>query len=57
MKKKTKNKKKKYCEPSACDECIYIGEGDFVCETLQEIVVSDWQPTEEYLGCIRKDDE
>ena len=48
-----KNKKKIYCEPSVCDNCIYIGEGDFVCEELQEIVVSDWQPTDEYIGCER----
>ena len=49
-----KNKKQKYCDPSACNECIYIGEGDFLCEKFQEIVISDWQPTNEFLTCINE---
>ena len=46
-----KNKAKKFCDPGICDECIYIGDGDFLCDKLQEIVVSDWQPTNEFLKC------
>lgn len=40
-------KKKKICDPGMCDECLYIGEGDFLCEKHQTIVVSDWEPPEE----------
>lgn len=39
------------CDPGMCDECMYIGEGDFLCEKHQEVVVSDWTPTENYLMC------
>ena len=42
------------CDPGVCDECLYIGEGDFLCDRHQEIVVSDWTPTEEYLMCQKK---
>lgn len=42
---------KKTCDPALCDNCVYIGEGDFLCDEHQEIVVSDWMPTEFYLMC------
>lgn len=45
-------KKKKICDPGMCDECLYIGEGDFLCDKHQTIVVSDWEPTEDYLICM-----
>lgn len=54
---KAKKKKKrptatpKMCDPGICDNCLYIGEGDFLCDKYQEIVVGDWQPTEHYLMC------
>ncbi len=46
-----KSKPKKFCDPAACDCCLYIGEGDFLCDKHMEIVVSDWVPTENYLMC------
>lgn len=33
-----------------CDNCIYIGEGDFICDLVQDIVISDWIPV--YGKCI-----
>lgn len=27
-----------------CDYCLYICEGDFICEILQEIVIDEWVP-------------
>lgn len=42
----------KTCDPSECDDCIYIGEGDFYCQNEQEIVISDFVPTDEYLCCL-----
>ena len=42
---------KKFCDPGICDCCQYIGEGDFLCDKYMEIVVSDWEPTANYLMC------
>jgi len=45
-----KNKKKVVtCE--MCDNCIPIGEGDHLCDECQEIVISEYSPTDEYLKC------
>lgn len=53
MSKKMK-KPQKTCDPSLCDECQYICEGDFLCERYQEIVVADWLPTDNYLMCQKE---
>lgn len=60
MKKKDKPKKRireKICDPGMCDECVYIGEGDFLCEKYNEIVLSDWEPTEDFTMCIKEDEK
>ena len=49
--KKPKKHKELFCDPSMCDDCVYIGEGDFLCDRHQVIVVSDWEPTEDFLMC------
>ena len=60
MKKKQKKKnpdierKQRFCDPGACDCCQYIGDGDFLCDKHQTIVVSDWEPTEDYMICKRR---
>lgn len=57
MKKKDKPKKRireKFCDPGMCDECVYIGEGDFLCEKYNEIVLSDWEPTDDFMMCIKE---
>ena len=58
MKKKNKKKsvdnldtKHRFCDPGACDHCIYLGEGDFMCDPHKVIVVADWTPTEDYMKC------
>ena len=51
VKPKKRSKEKVFCDPGICDHCLYICEGDFLCEKHQEIVVSDWEPTENYLMC------
>lgn len=33
-----------------CDNCVYIGEGDFVCLLTNELVMEDFCPTENF-GC------
>lgn len=42
--------KKITCNPDVCPHCQYIGDGDSLCEITQEIVLADWEPTEEYMG-------
>ena len=44
----------RFCDPGVCDCCLYIGEGDFLCDKHMEIVVSDWEPTENYLMCNKE---
>lgn len=47
------------CDPGICDHCLYIGDGDFICdlhgmgpeETV--FVLEDWMRTEHYLQCER----
>ncbi len=41
--------KKNICNDT-CPNCIYIGEGDFICDELMEIVIDDWTPV--YTNCI-----
>lgn len=38
------------CNPDICPNCIYIGDGDSMCGMTNEIVLSGWEPTEEYMG-------
>ena len=33
----------KYCNPDTCSECLYIGEGDSICEISHELVLDNWQ--------------
>ena len=47
---KAKLKKIIYCNPDVCPYCMYIGEGDSVCDIIHEIVLVDWVPTEHYMG-------
>ena len=54
---RNKSKAKKVCDPSVCDCCLYVGEGDFLCDEHMEIVVSDWKPTENYLMCQAQNTE
>lgn len=53
-KKRPSERKPRFCDPGACANCQYIGEGDFLCDEHQEIVVSDWEPTEHYMMCRKK---
>lgn len=45
------------CDPGICDNCIYVGEGDFICDKYQVAVKSDWMPTKDYLKCKEKKHE
>lgn len=61
--KRTKNKRvpkrpDRLCDPALCDYCMYIGEGDFICDSHPlfdyVMVMSDWEPTVYYQHCIEK---
>jgi len=39
-----------HCDPDICPYCEYIGDGDCYCDEIMEIVLSDWEPTEDYMG-------
>ena len=43
--------KQRDCDPSKCDNCQYIGEGGFICDIKNVIVVESWTPTDNYLCC------
>lgn len=51
-----KKKTKRFCDPGVCGNCMYIGDGDFLCDKTNKIVVSDWTPTEDYLSCKRQNE-
>ena len=40
-----------FCDPGICDDCMYVGDGDFLCAQTLEIVVEDWIPTDAYVHC------
>lgn len=48
------NDSKKTCDPGKCCYCTYIGEGCFLCDKWLEIVIDDWEPTENFRMCTRK---
>lgn len=46
------------CDPSECDNCIYIGDGTFICDKYNDneghpatIVVDGWNPAKDYGRC------
>lgn len=39
-----------FCNPDICPNCQYIGEEDSYCDKIGEIVLSDWEPTEHFMG-------
>ena len=51
-KRNRKNKGSKLCDDQ-CDECIYCGEGDFICDIDNEIVISEWVPIK--ITCDKED--
>ncbi len=51
-------KQKHICDPGMCDHCIYIGEGDFLCDKFHDekgnpaiLVMAGWERTENYQKC------
>ena len=38
-----------------CSHCMYIGEGDYLCDVTQDVVISNWTPAEDFYACGGKD--
>ncbi len=37
-----------------CENAIYIGEGGYLCDVHQEVVIDDFAPTEDFNKCNGK---
>lgn len=40
-----------------CNNCEYIGDGGYICSMSNDIVIEDWQPTEDFNSCGGKEFE
>lgn len=40
-----------------CNHCQYIGEGDCICDMSNDIVIADWEPSEDFNSCKGKEFE
>ena len=38
-----------FCNPDICPNCQYIGEGDSICDETLNVVLADWEPTDDYM--------
>ncbi len=39
------------CDCFNCGNCMYLGDGDYLCDAETAIVVSDFIPSEDFLCC------
>lgn len=39
-----------------CDNCVYVGEGDFFCDKVMDFVIDDWLPADSFGGCKNGND-
>ena len=47
---------KRFCDPEECDYCQYIGDGTFICDKYNPvlIVMDEWDVTEDFLACNKR---
>lgn len=36
-----------------CPNCVYLGDGDHICDLNNQVVMINWEPTENY-GCCEE---
>ena len=36
-----------------CEDCVYIGEGGYICSLNNEVVIENWEPTKFYCHCTK----
>lgn len=53
MKKQDKDELFKCCD--TCDNCMYIGEGDYICDEYYVLVKEDHCPNDDYNYCNERD--
>lgn len=41
----------------ACEHCVYLGEGGYMCDLTNDIVIEDWQPDDAFYHCGGKNFE
>ena len=58
------SKRPKNCKPLTsmincfnCAHCLYLEEGDHICDMTNEIVIEDWTPADDFYQCKGKDFE
>lgn len=58
-KRKHKKSHRSECERNCynCNNCEYIGDGGYMCSMNNDIVIEDWQPTDDFNSCKGKDFE
>lgn len=52
--KRNRKKKSKLTRCHHCSCCLPVGEGDYFCDELLELVFENYLPTEHYCGCLKK---
>lgn len=60
MSKRPKNRKPqtKMINCFNCANCLYVGEGGYICSMTNEFIIDDFvMPTEEFYSCAGKDFE
>lgn len=38
----------------ACEHCVYLGDGGYMCDLTNDIVIEDWQPDDAFYRCDGK---
>ena len=58
------SKREKKCKPLTqnvncfnCNNCTYVGDGDHICDMTLDLVIVEWEPTEDFYICNGKDFE
>ncbi|MDD4188140.1 MAG: hypothetical protein PHX04_05245 [Bacilli bacterium] len=56
MKKSKNAEENKEANCFNCDNCLYIGEGDYICEAMEKpvIVITEYQPYKYFNFCKKK---
>lgn len=48
------DRKPRFCDPGACNQCEDIGRGNFVCRKHNALVVAGWENTVDYGICKKR---
>lgn len=48
------DRKPRFCDPGACNQCEHIGNGNFICRKCGKMVVAGWENTDDYGICKKR---